>query len=190
MRRTFRLPREAPAGEESGAGITWVASPPFFIPSAYTIFAQNRQGLFREQLFSILFFLSYILNLIFNYSNVPLKAEMIHFSLGFSVTPFPVKSTSETLVSTFDVFALGEFLWPQRGIIRHKILFSPSASFLRSSSLPPAPTLPRAPVLAELQSPHGPCWIQSPFPVVTAQLFPSPPDSSPALFTAPGSSKG
>lgn len=57
---------------------------------------------------TILFFLSYTLNLIFNYSNAALKVEMIHCSLDFSLTPFTVKLSSEMLVSTFDMFALAE----------------------------------------------------------------------------------
>ena len=166
-----------------------VACAPFLIPSAYTIFAPNRQGLFREQLFNILFFLSYILNLIFNYSNVALKAEMIHFSLDFSVTPFTIKSAPEMLMSTFDMFALSELCGLREGLFGTKYFLALLPHFC---SAPACSQLRPCQDLSSLLSFSHPMegWSQSPFPVVTAQLFPSPPDSTSALFTPPGSGKG
>lgn len=70
----------------------------------------SRLGLFRKQLFNIL--LSYIPNLIFNYSSFALTAEMICLSVDFPVTPFTVKFTSETLVNTFGVFEPPGLLLP------------------------------------------------------------------------------
>jgi len=103
--KNIQAAKRQPRGRRAEtARVTWVARALFSIPPAYAVFAQNRQHLLREQLFNILFFLSYILNLLFNYTNVALKAETIHFSPDFSGTPFTVKSTSETLVSAGAMF--------------------------------------------------------------------------------------
>lgn len=45
---------------------------------------------------------------------------MIHCSLDFSLTPFTIKSSSEMLVSTFDMFALAELCGLTEGLFAKK----------------------------------------------------------------------
>lgn len=109
---------------------------------AYTRFAQNRQDL-ESSYSTILFFLSYILNLIFNYSNAALKAEMIHYSLDFSLTSFTIKSSSEMLASTFDMFALAELCGLREGLFAIKNFLALLPHFCSACSQPwPVQNLP------------------------------------------------
>lgn len=95
---------------------------------------------------TILFFLSYILNLIFSYSNAALKAEMIHCSLDFSVTPFTIKLSSEMLVSTFDMFALAELCGLREGLFAIKDFLALLPRFCSAcSQLQPVQNLPFLP---------------------------------------------
>lgn len=180
------MQREPRDGRAPTACIAGAARAPALIPSARAASARNRQHALREQLFNNLSFLSYILNLIFNYSNAALKAEMIHSSTGFSVTPFTVKSASETLASPFDTFALCELGGLREGLFGTKYLLAllphscsaPACFQLRTGRELPSPLSCRHPL-------EG--WSQPPFPVAMAQLFPYlPMQHLPSSSSAPG----
>lgn len=91
---------------------------------------------------------------------------MIHFSLDFSVTPFMVKSASETLVRTFDMFALSELCGLREGLFITKCFLAPLPHFCSApacSQLRPGRDLPSLPSFSRPM--EG--WSQSPLPVVT-----------------------
>lgn len=78
---------------------------------------------------------------------------------------------------------------PQRGTIRPKYFLALLPHFCSApacSQLPPGRDLPSLPRFSHPMERRS----QSPFPVVTAHLFPSPPDSPSAAFTPPGSGRG
>lgn len=96
---------------------------------------------------------------------------MIHFSTDFPVTPFTVKSASETLVSPFDTFALCELGGLREGLFGTKQFL---ALVPHSCSAPACFQLRTGRDLLSLLSCCHPLegWSQAPFPVARAQLFP------------------